>query len=185
MSIRSPQYAGLSDNAYENRRVGVREGGDREQVVAGGVVFEVREHVDNKLTGYQGTIYERVDTGEIVIAHRGTEAAKDGIADASMVSSRFNPQAADALALTRDALSMARTNAVGDRQVVPVTVTGHSLGGTLAQITAHHFNLKGETFNAYGAASLGLRIPSGGDTVVNHVMATDAVSAASPHFGQV
>ncbi len=67
----------------------------------------------------------------------------------------------------------------------PVTVTGHSLGGTLAQVTAHHFDLKGETFNAYGANSLGLRIPEGGNAVTNHVMAGDMVSAASGHYGQV
>ncbi|MBO8043799.1 hypothetical protein J6396_39745, partial [Pseudomonas aeruginosa] len=66
-----------------------------------------------------------------------------------------------------------------------VTVTGHSLGGALAQITSHHFNVKGETFNAYGAVSLSYRIPEGGNTMINHVMASDPVSAASPHFGQV
>src|SRR5690606_34089394 len=53
------------------------------------------------------------------------------------------------------------------------------------QVTAHHFDLRGETFNAYGAASLGYRIPEGGDRVLNHVMAADVVSAASPHYGQV
>jgi hypothetical protein len=65
-----------------------------------------------------------------------------------------------------------------------VTVTGHSLGGTLAQVSAHHFGLKGETFNAYGAVSLSRRIPEGGHSVINHMMAGDAVSAASPHFGE-
>ena len=35
-----------------------------------------------------------------------------------------------------------------------VTVTGHSLGGTLTEITAHHFDLRGETFDSFGAASL-------------------------------
>ncbi|WP_061112133.1 hypothetical protein, partial [Xanthomonas phaseoli] len=64
-------------------------------------------------------------------------------------------------------------------------VTGHSLGGDLAQVTAHHFGLKGETFNAYGAVSLDRRIPEGGHDVINHVMAGDAVSAASKHYGQV
>ncbi|WP_325051583.1 hypothetical protein [Stenotrophomonas sp. ZAC14D2_NAIMI4_7] len=29
----------------------------------------------------------------------------------------------------------------------PVHVTGHSLGGALAQITAHHYNLPGDAFN--------------------------------------
>ncbi len=55
----------------------------------------------------------------------------------------------------------------------------------MAQITSHHFNVKGETFNAYGAVSLSYRIPEGGNTMINHVMASDPVSAASPHFGQV
>ena len=66
-----------------------------------------------------------------------------------------------------------------------VTVTGHSLGGCLAQITAAKLNLNGETFNPYGAVSLGMRIPEGGSNVVNHVMAGDVVSAASKHFGKV
>jgi hypothetical protein len=52
-------------------------------------------------------------------------------------------------------------------------------------VTAHHFDLRGETFNAYGATSLGLRIPAGGHSVTNHVMAGDLVSAASAHYGQV
>ncbi len=52
-------------------------------------------------------------------------------------------------------------------------------------MSAHHYDLKGETFNAYGAASLNYRIPEGGNSLINHVMASDPVSAASPHFGQV
>ncbi len=102
-----------------------------------------------------------------------------------MVTARLNAQARDAIAFTNDAIRLAHSTRRLYADDLSVFVTGHSLGGTLAQITAHHFNLKGETFNAYGAASLGLRIPSGQDTVINHVMATDAVSAASPHFGQV
>ena len=159
MSVRSPRYARIADNAYVNRQSRVRDRSKWEPVVADDVMFEVLKHVDNKQTGYQGTVYERVDTGEIVVAHRGTDALKDGLVDASMVTSRLNLQTADAIALTRDALSMARTSSARGGQVVPVTVTGHSLGGTLAQITALHLTLKGETFDAYGAASLGLRIP--------------------------
>ncbi len=72
-----------------------------------------------------------------------------------------------------------------DGHTPAITVTGHSLGGDLAQVSAHHFGLKGETFNAYGAVSLDRRIPEGGHDVINHVMAGDAVSAASKHYGQV
>ena len=40
--------------------------------------------------------------------------------------------------------------------------------------------------NAYGAVGLtGHRIPEGGSNLINHVMATDPVSAASRHFGEV
>jgi len=45
--------------------------------------------------------------------------------------------------------------------------------------------LHGETFNAYGAASLLQGVPHGGHQVIDHVRAGDVVSAASPHFGEV
>lgn len=103
-----------------------------------------------------------------------------------MVFTRTNSQAGDAVELTRRAVEYAERQGREPGRTAPeVTVTGHSLGGTLAQVSAHHFDLRGETFNAYGAASLDRRIPEGGDRVVNHVMAVDAVSSASPHYGQV
>ncbi|WP_323135325.1 XVIPCD domain-containing protein, partial [Dyella silvatica] len=64
------------------------------------------------------------------------------------------------------------------------TVTGHSLGGALTEITAYRYGLHGETFNGYGAAGLIQGIPEGGHQVINHVRATDVVSAASKHFGE-
>lgn len=127
------------------------------------------------------------------MAHRGTEfdreAFKDGVlTDGGMVLARTNLQAGDAIGLTSLALRMAQdpmfNEAYGNHRL-PVTVTGHSLGGTLAQISAHHFDLEGHTFNAYGAAGVNLRMPEGGSRLTNHVMAGDAVSAASPHYGQV
>jgi len=103
-----------------------------------------------------------------------------------MVVARTNVQAPDAIALTQRTLEAAAAQSRLSGGPTPqVTVTGHSLGGALAQITSHHFNVKGETFNAYGAVSLSYRIPEGGNTMINHVMASDPVSAASPHFGQV
>ncbi|MCD0264958.1 DUF2974 domain-containing protein, partial [Xanthomonas melonis] len=154
----------------------------------GGNIYIRLKYVDSP-SGYQGVIYQRVDTNEIVVAHRGTETERelkqDGVyTDGGMVASRHNRQAAEAIELTKDALVYAQK--IGkDGEVPAVTVTGHSLGGNLAQVTAHHFGLKGETFNAYGAVSLDRRIPEGGNAVINHVMAGDAVSAASKHYGQV
>lgn len=187
MTIGSQDYAALSSDAYRNEHVGRRDPAQEQPVPLNGHMYRVLEHVNNRLNGYQGTIYQRVDTHEIVVAHRGTEQiVRDGLlTDGGMVVARHNLQASDALELTRRALEYAKKEGRDLGQTPEVTVTGHSLGGTLAQISAHHFNLKGETFNAYGAVSLSYRIPEGGDNVINHVMAADPVSAASRHFGQV
>lgn len=188
MSMNSQDHADLAKDAYNARQM---TGALDKPVPIGRHEYRVLAHHDNPRTGYQGTIYQRVDTNEIIVAHRGTEfdreALKDGLlADGGMVLSRSNLQASDAIALTRKALQIAQEKATGEGGIAPpVTVTGHSLGGTLAQVTAHHFDLRGETFNAYGATSLGLRIPAGGSSVTNHVMAGDLVSAASAHYGQV
>jgi hypothetical protein len=188
MSMSSQDHADLAKDAYNARQV---TGDFGKPVSIGRHQYKILEHHDNPRTGYQGSIYQRVDTDEIIVAHRGTEfdreALKDGLlADGGMVLNRSNLQASDAIALTRKALQLAQEKAAGEGGTAPpVTVTGHSLGGTLAQVTAHHFDLRGETFNAYGATSLGLRIPAGGHSVTNHVMAGDLVSAASAHYGQV
>lgn len=193
MSQTAQQDADLSQDAYRNYPVGIRPPGTKDIVDIDGIQYNILEHQSNPRTGYQGTIYQRVDTGDIVVAHRGTEVdqgggplIKDALwTDGRMVASRVNPQAQEAIELTRHAVLRANEIATTKGHIPEVTVTGHSLGGTLAQISAHHFGLKGETFNAYGAASLGLGIPQGGNDMVNHVMASDFVSAASPQYGRV
>ena len=166
--------------------------------VIGGEAYRVLAYAD-KPSGYQGAVYQRVQTGEIIVAHRGTEFERQPMADlvkadGLMMMSRFNPQADDAIALTGLAIRNAREFALASGQPQPtITHTGHSLGGTLAQISGHFYGHGGETFNAYGAASLNIRnpangefyrLPEGGNAFVNHVMGADMVSAASPHYGQ-
>lgn len=189
MTLPSQEYASLAAHAYEDLEVGRRPFDADERADIVGPDFRVIEHVSNERTGYQGTIYQRVDGGDIVVAHRGTEQIwKDAvITDGAMVVARTNPQAEDAIALTQKAMDYATEYGQRPgRQAPEVSVTGHSLGGTLAQISAHHFDLPGETFNAYGSASLDRRIPEeSNERVTNHVMGADAVSAASPHYGTV
>ena len=126
------------------------------------------------------------------MAHRGTEFERERWqdlikTDGAMVIGRTNLQAKDAITLTALAREFANDPRSIERygHAPEVTVTGHSLGGTLAQITAHYYDLRGETFNAYGAVSLNRRVSEGGNRVLNHVMAADTVSSASPHYGQV
>ncbi len=182
MTVNSQQHADLSFYAYEPPPL--KPDGTREPVYAGGVKYIVLEVAD-KPSGYQGVIFQREDTGEIVVAHRGTEFGREFAddvvrADGGMVAQRANHQAQDAIEFARQAQKIA------EEQRVPISVTGHSLGGCLAQIVAARLGLRGETFNAYGAASLGMGIPEQSNgQVVNHVMAADFVSSASPHFGEV
>lgn len=191
MTITSQQYAGLAHDSYEKRASGTLRPRGEKPVDTGDGQFRVLEHCDNPRTGYQGTIYQRVGTGEIVAAHRGTEfdreAKQDGlVADGGMVLARINMQAPEAVALTERAIALSKQHAIKNGVDPPeVTVTGHSLGGTLAQIAAYRLNLRGEAFNPYGAVSLKYGVPEGGDRFTNHVMAGDTVSAASPQYGQV
>lgn len=180
MTISHDDYALLSQDSYEDRK-------QDQKVTLGEVVYKVFDHANDPVTGYQGTAYTRVDTGEIIIAHRGTEQiGRDGVlSDGGMVFTGVNLQTADAMAFTRKVIENAKREAEKSGLPLNITVTGHSLGGTLAEITAYKYGLHGETFNAYGAVDLMQGIPEGGSQVTDHVRATDVVSAASRHFGTV
>ncbi|ALN88866.1 putative lipase [Lysobacter capsici] len=188
----SQDYAALSQDAYNDRRADPTV-----SVPINGVDYRVLATANNRENGYQGTIYQRVDSGEIIVAHRGTEPTngvgefiRDVIrTDGGMVVNGVNNQAPDAIALTQRAIDIAREQGERTgRPQPPVAVTGHSLGGTLAQISAHRFQAEGvhgETFNAYGAAGLNMGIPAGDNNrMINHVRASDTVSSASPQYGQ-
>ncbi|RYF38302.1 MAG: DUF2974 domain-containing protein, partial [Comamonadaceae bacterium] len=182
VTIKPVDYALLAQHAYKDPALG-------QPISLGGVTYKAIDHLDNPRSGFQATAYRRVDTGEVVIAYRGTEFDRepvhDGVVDVGMALAGVNAQTRDADTFTRRVLEQAKVLAQASGDPVHVTVTGHSLGGTLAQLEAHKFGLKGETFNAYGAAGLVHGVPQGGHQVVNHVRAGDVVSAASAHFGEV
>ena len=185
MSVSTQAHAALAADAY---RTYPREQWDK-GIQVEGIDYRILEQVSTS-SGYQGTLYQRTDTGEMIVAHRGTEfdreLVKDGLlADAGMVLVGVNRQSDDALAFARRAVDLANDMNLDRCQVPGITITGHSLGGTLAQITSYRLGLKGETFDAYGAAGLVADIPSGGTQVINHVRSTDFVSAASAHYGEV
>lgn len=142
-------------------------------------------------TGFHATAYREVaPPHNIIIAYRGTDpdllhhtrtTGRDAAVDFQMVRDKVNPQKADADAFTAAMIRKAEAHGIPrDR----ITVAGHSLGGTLAEIEAWEFKLHGVTINAYGAVDLGYGVPEGGTLVTDYVMAGDVVSAASRHFGQ-
>ncbi|RST54960.1 XVIPCD domain-containing protein [Variovorax sp. DXTD-1] len=185
MTIKSTDYALLAKDSYNDPDLDPK----KREITLDGVKYKIVDHEDKPTTGFQATAYQRVDTGEVVIAFRGTEFDRepvhDGVVDVGMALAGVNAQAADADAFTERVMEKAKADAQKNNQPLNVTVTGHSLGGTLAQLEAHKLGLKGETFNAFGAAGLVHGVPKGGHQVINHVRAGDAVSAASAHFGEV
>lgn len=182
MTISTSDYAYLSAKVYDPQTEGTFL-----PVSLDNIIYKVIKVV-NDPSGYYGVVYQNDKTSEIVVAHRGTEIPGDlirdlFITDGQMALLGVNQQINAAKYLVEFALNYARTAGIGESPV-PVTVTGHSLGGALAQITAFDFGLNGQTFNAYGAAGID-DTPAGGMQVINHVRATDLVSAASNHFGSV
>ena len=155
-------------------------------LLIGGNHYRVLAVHKNPTTDYQGVVYQDVRTNEIVVAHRGTSSLMDVNVDLKMVIHKANIQAEDAAKLTMMALKEADKfhNKHPEQSQPRITQVGHSLGGTLAQIQSYRFKQEGVTFNAYGAASLN-GIPKGGDKVINYSLASDAVSAASPHYGKM
>ncbi|MBB5357659.1 pimeloyl-ACP methyl ester carboxylesterase [Rhodanobacter sp. ANJX3] len=181
MTLSTEDHAMLAADAYNTHSLG-------QEVTLAGIRYKVLDEAHDRLTGYQGTAYVREDTGDVVIAHCGTDAARmkyqDIATDIGMVTAGVNVQTADAMAFTKKALEQGKNYDEQNHLPFHATVTGHSLGGTLAEITAYKYNLHGETFNAYGAAGLFQGVPEGGHQVINYVRATDVVSAASQHFGE-
>lgn len=160
----------------------------REIINAGGHQYEVIRTFNHD-SGYQAVLYQSLVTGDLVLAHRGTEfdrqPVRDGlIADLGMVVTGFNSQVAAAREATEAALDYARDKGK-DCGPLTLTVTGHSLGGLLAQYTGHRYGLHAETFDAYGAAGLVADLRPDAGHIINHVRATDFVSAASRHVGEV
>lgn len=182
-----PSTAAMAALAVDSY-VDPRSRSDDETIKIDGHSFRAIKHFDEP-SGYQGTVYQDEVTGDLVIAHRGTEfdrqLVRDGIiADAGMILVGKNAQVDDAMLATEWAVKLTEKLDDGCGEI-RLTVTGHSLGGTLAQITAYRYGLRGETFNAYGAAGLTADMLEGGSQVINHVRATDFVSAASRHVGDV
>jgi hypothetical protein len=140
-------YAELAEDAYQTRREGAF-------LTLGDNRYQILRHVSNEQNGYAGTVYRDVSSGQIVVAHRGTNDAKDAFTDVQMVTHRVNNQGPDALALTEWAKQYSERERQRTGTAPEVTTTGHSLGGTLAEYTAFHKGIGGRSFNGYGAVEI-------------------------------
>lgn len=105
----SLELAYLSDHVYLDLKPGIRRENEVETHRIYGREYRIIEHVNNSVTGYQGTSYLREDTGQVFVAHRGTEGVVQDVgADGAMVALRVNSQTPDAIRLTARAIEFAR-----------------------------------------------------------------------------
>lgn len=197
MSIPASHSARISQHVYDDPKDPVPFEKDAILTIEGRD-YKILEISDkDPLTGYQGAIYQDQSTGELIVAHRGTETSlitplvKDLGVDAQMVAARANAQTEHAEALTQKALEMQSNPEYFPQGVTgPLTVshTGHSLGGYHAQDRAAAHGHGGSSFNAFGAAGIGnapLGIVEGAPPFTSYVRATDTVPLSSRHYGDV
>ncbi|MDO8341043.1 MAG: hypothetical protein Q7T59_03645, partial [Candidatus Woesebacteria bacterium] len=182
----SAQSAFLASLVYDNGRVNqdALDAGAR-YVDSTGSVWELKAYA-KKDNGYQGAVFQNIDTNEVVLANRGTEiglfggagptaleSVRDLVTDAQMgiaaLPGQF--QAAEELLIT--------AQRIANQSNAPLKVTGHSLGGSISQYLGALTGVATETFNAYGVgnilAELGIPVadPS---KITNHVLHYDPVS---------
>jgi hypothetical protein len=137
--------------------------------------------------GYYAAAYLDAQTNEIVIVNRGTNDIADLVTDVQMVLDKVPEQ------LDRAELFYSQVQAEAVNRGATLSITGHSLGGSLTQLLiARHANEEyggsgvfGQTFNAVGVKGLlnDLGLPTTDYAVTNWVTPTDVVGNLAEHIG--
>ena len=96
--------------------------------------------------GFEGQIYKKGN--DIVVVYKGTDkkSMKDVYNDTQLVLSETPIQQENAHQLYQEAINKYPNS--------NIEITGHSLGGSMAQIEAARTGAKATTFNAYGTAEI-------------------------------
>ena len=107
----------------------------------------------NESWGFHAEAYEK--NGKIILVYRGTNDIMDiGGADRQMFLRQVPDQAKKALNFYYEVERYCKKYGIDPENI---TITGHSLGGSLAQIIAKITNRKAVTFNAYGIRDIAER----------------------------
>jgi hypothetical protein len=103
----------------------------------------------NTASGFSAVAY-RNSNGEVAIAFRGTDSLKDMVTNGAFVSNGWRQQFSDAADFVNKVKLEMRDQGISGAPIV----TGHSLGGGIAQVMGKMFGLNGAAFDAPGAAGV-------------------------------
>lgn len=108
---------------------------------------------DSEVRGpFAAFAFQNESNGKVIVAYRGTDGLTDAGADLKILSGGWNSQFKQGM----DFFATVKNNGdifSGGYDASRVLVTGHSLGGAIAQIVGHAYGLDGSTIDP-GAAGL-------------------------------
>lgn len=112
----------------------------------------ILDHKNDWVTGFHAALYKNNETGQLVLAFEGTHilSVPDIVTDIQAID-KPTFQHAQAISYTKYLINKYGKN---------ITLTGHSLGGGLAQFSAAAFGLKAITFNSAA-------VPHKGDALIS------------------
>ena len=124
--------------------------------------------------GFAAVAYKNNITNEIVIAFRGTDSPMDILISDSQIAFNLTPQQATAAVNFYEKVLQENPDS-------SISITGHSLGGALAQYVASLKHVPATTFNAPG-----VNIPTGGtsENIINYVNMNDFIGCLNTHIGE-
>ena len=163
-------YAELSDLAYSDKM----ETQDGEWLR-----YRTSGLPNSPQTGFYAATYINNKTGERVVAFRGSDDGKDwtdtNIPQATLKTGQPPKQFQQAVAYVQQTQQMCQCE---------VSVTGHSLGGALAQYAAGQLALKAYTFNPAGLGEPARKRILDDSRVTNLIVAGDMARVGTHTIGQ-
>ncbi len=133
-----------------------------------------------KQFGFESKVFKNIKSGKYIICFCGTNDIIDYISDIEMAKNRVPPQLIFAINTLKN---LEHVYGISINQIE--MITGHSLGGSLAQLIGsmkEYSHIKVVTFNAYGTAKI-RSFKRKGENITNYISENDIIATIEKHIG--